>query len=178
MNLISGKEFKANTICLPFDEKPNERYLDATCVDDKPCVTVAGWGLTQDGKLLLWCIRNHVVNNLNTFILKKHLIIIWKFIRNLFSAILSSLADQLQKLVTKVMPYAKCEQAHAKSYSPVLEANNVCAGGEKGIVYCFIIIAVFNFEYLMNEFQCRLIIKHESIWIKVRIVAVEIQGVH
>ena len=45
------------------------------------------------------------------------------------------LANQLQKLVTKVMPYAKCQQAHADNYSPVLEGNNVCAGGEKGMVY-------------------------------------------
>ena len=41
------------------------------------------------------------------------------------------------------MPFAKCEQAHADSGSPVLEANNVCAGGEKGMIKCFIIIAVF-----------------------------------
>ena len=41
------------------------------------------------------------------------------------------------------MPHAKCEQAHADSGSPVLEANNVCAGGDKGIINCFMIIAVF-----------------------------------
>ena len=52
MNLILGKEFRANTICLPFDEKPKEKYLDMD-------VTVAGWGYTQvnqelgRGKLLL-----------------------------------------------------------------------------------------------------------------------------
>ena len=46
MKLISGKEFQANTICLPFDEKPKEKYLG---VD----VTVAGWGYTKEGKLLL-----------------------------------------------------------------------------------------------------------------------------
>ena len=138
--MISGKEFQANTICLPFDEKPNEKYLGAY-------VTVAGWGWVKNRKLLLWFIKDHVVNNLNTFnleywnyinLLKKPLIIIWKFIQNLFSGI--ELGNQLQKLVTKVMPYAKCQQAH-KDYmhpqppSPVLEANNVCAGGEKGIEY-------------------------------------------
>ena len=32
------------------------------------------------------------------------------------------------------MPYAECKQAH-EGGSPVLEANNVCAGGEKGIEY-------------------------------------------
>ena len=54
MNSISGKKFQANTICLPFDEKPNEKYLG----DD---VTVAGWGYTKvmntifgvEGKILL-----------------------------------------------------------------------------------------------------------------------------
>ena len=50
VNLILGKEFRANTICLPFDEKPKEKYLDMD-------VTVAGWGFTQvdemGGKLLL-----------------------------------------------------------------------------------------------------------------------------
>ena len=52
VNLILGKEFRANTICLPFDEKPKEKYLDMD-------VTVAGWGYTQvnqelgRGKLLL-----------------------------------------------------------------------------------------------------------------------------
>ena len=54
VNLILGKEWgkKANTICLPFDEKPKEKYLDMD-------VTVAGWGYTQvnqelgRGKLLL-----------------------------------------------------------------------------------------------------------------------------
>jgi len=85
-----GKEFQANTICLPFDEKPKEKYLG---VD----VTVAGWGYTKED---------------------------------------SNPAIQLQKLVTKVMPFAKCEQAHADSGSPVLEANNVCAGGEKGKDSC------------------------------------------
>ena len=66
------------------------------------------------------------------------MIIISKIIQNLFSG--SELANQLQKLVTKVMPHDKCQQAH-KAYmhpepaSPVLEANNVCAGGEKGIEY-------------------------------------------
>jgi len=85
-----GKEFQANTICLPFDEKPNEKYLG---VD----VTVAGWGYTKED---------------------------------------SNPAIQLQKLVTKVMPHAKCEQAHADSGSPVLEANNVCAGGDKGKDSC------------------------------------------
>ena len=43
VNLILGKEFKANTICLPFDEKPNEKYLDMD-------VTVAGWGHTRKTK--------------------------------------------------------------------------------------------------------------------------------
>jgi len=90
-----GKEFQANTICLPFDEKPNEKYLGAY-------VTVAGWGWVKQG---------------------------------------IELGNQLQKLVTKVMPYAKCQQAH-KDYmhpqppSPVLEANNVCAGGEEGKDSC------------------------------------------
>ena len=52
VNLILGKEWgkKANTICLPFDEKPNEKYLDMD-------VTVAGWGYTRvegdECKLLL-----------------------------------------------------------------------------------------------------------------------------
>ena len=41
------------------------------------------------------------------------------------------------------MPHAKCEQAHADSGTPVLEANNVCAGGDKGIINYFMIIAVF-----------------------------------
>ena len=45
MNLISGKEFQANTICLPFDEKPNEKYHGAD-------VTVAGWGLVNRKQLL------------------------------------------------------------------------------------------------------------------------------
>jgi len=85
-----GKEFKANTICLPFDEKPNEKYLGDP-------VTVAGWG---------WTVNR------------------------------GELADRLQKLVTKVMPYAKCKQAHADSGTPVLEANNVCAGGDKGKDSC------------------------------------------
>ena len=40
------------------------------------------------------------------------------------------------------MPYAECKKAH-EGGSPVLEANNVCAGGEKGMIKCFIIIAVF-----------------------------------
>ena len=42
VSLILGKEWgrKANTICLPFDEKPNEKYLDMD-------VTVAGWGYTK-----------------------------------------------------------------------------------------------------------------------------------
>ena len=42
VSLILGKEWgrKANTICLPFDEKPNEKYLDMG-------VTVAGWGYTN-----------------------------------------------------------------------------------------------------------------------------------
>ena len=43
VNLISGKEFQANTICLPFDEKPNEKYLGEF-------VTVAGWGWVKQGK--------------------------------------------------------------------------------------------------------------------------------
>jgi len=84
-----GKEFQANTICLPFDEKPNEKYLGEF-------VTVAGWG---------W-VKQRI-----------------------------ELANQLQKLVTKVMPYAECKQAH-EGGSPVLEANNVCAGGEKGKDSC------------------------------------------
>ena len=55
MNLILGKKFKATTICLPFNEKPNEKYLDMD-------VTIAGWGYTKvekdmygedAGKLLL-----------------------------------------------------------------------------------------------------------------------------
>ena len=46
VNLISGKAFQANTICLPFAEKPNEKYLGDH-------VTVAGWGYTKQGKLLL-----------------------------------------------------------------------------------------------------------------------------
>ena len=50
VNLISGKEFQANTICLPFDEKPNEKYLG-------DYVTVAGWGYTKNGKLVRWCIK-------------------------------------------------------------------------------------------------------------------------
>ena len=41
------------------------------------------------------------------------------------------------------MPYSKCQQAHAYSGTPVLEENNVCAGGEKGIINYFMIIAVF-----------------------------------
>ena len=52
--MILGKDFKANTICLPFEEKPNEKYLDMD-------VTVAGWGYTKvmntiygvEGKLFL-----------------------------------------------------------------------------------------------------------------------------
>ena len=40
------------------------------------------------------------------------------------------------------MPYAKCQQAHANSGTPVLKANNVCAGGEKGIMNYFMIITV------------------------------------
>ena len=131
MNLISGKAFQANTICLPFDEKPNEKYLG----DD---VTVAGWGYTEQGKLLHWWIKNYVINIL---MIKKLLIIIWKLIKNLVSE--SNPANQLQKLVTKVMPIAKCQQAHADSGSPVLEANNVCAGGEEGIIKCFLRNAVF-----------------------------------
>ena len=47
---MSGKEFQANTICLPFDEKPNEKYLGDP-------VTVAGWGWTVNRKLLRWCIK-------------------------------------------------------------------------------------------------------------------------
>ena len=67
MNLILGKKFKATTICLPFNEKPNEKYLDMD-------VTIAGWGYTKvekdiygedAGKLLLWFVENYVVNNLN-----------------------------------------------------------------------------------------------------------------
>ena len=58
MNLILGKEFRANTICLPFDEKPKEKYLDMD-------VTVAGWGYTKEEgdqcKLLLGFIKNHVI---------------------------------------------------------------------------------------------------------------------
>ena len=55
VNLILGKKFKATTICLPFNEKPNEKYLDMD-------VTIAGWGFTKikkdfygedAGKLLL-----------------------------------------------------------------------------------------------------------------------------
>ena len=61
MNLILGKKFKANTICLPFDEKPNEKYLD---ID----VTIAGWGYTKvaedgEGELLFRCIKNYAINN-------------------------------------------------------------------------------------------------------------------
>ena len=42
------------------------------------------------------------------------------------------------------MEHAKCTQAHADSGSPVLEANNVCAGGEEGIIYFyFMLIEVF-----------------------------------
>ena len=52
-----------------------------------------------------------------------------------FSAIKPS--NQLQKLATKIMEHAKCNQAHADSGSPVLESNNVCAGGEEGIIYFF-----------------------------------------
>ena len=50
VSLVSGKEFQANTICLPFDEKPNEKYLG-------DYVTVAGWGYTKNGKLVRWCIK-------------------------------------------------------------------------------------------------------------------------
>ena len=35
-----GITFKANTICLPFDEKLKEKYLD---ID----VTIVGWGYTE-----------------------------------------------------------------------------------------------------------------------------------
>ena len=35
------------------------------------------------------------------------------------------------------MEHAKCNQAHADSGSSVLESNNVCAGGEEGIIYFF-----------------------------------------
>ena len=68
MNLILGKKFQAKTICLPFNEKPNEKYLDMD-------VTIAGWGFTKvekdsleedAGKLLLWFVENYEVNNLNS----------------------------------------------------------------------------------------------------------------
>ena len=49
------------------------------------------------------------------------------------------------------MPFAKCEQAHADSGSPVLEDNNVCAGGEKGMIKCFIIIAVFLINFNVDS---------------------------
>ena len=88
----------------------------------------------------------------------KFLISIRKFIQNLFSG--SDPANQLQKLVTGVMPYAKCQQAHADSGSPVLEANNVCAGGEEGMIYVML-IEIF-LSCLMNEFQFRLITKYDS----------------
>ena len=38
--MFLGNTFKANTICLPFDEKPKEKYLD---ID----VTIVGWGYTE-----------------------------------------------------------------------------------------------------------------------------------
>ena len=75
-------------------------------------------------------------------LIKKLYITIRKFIQNLFSA--SNPTNQLQKLDTGVMEHAKCKQAHADSGSPVLEDNNVCAGGEEGIIYFyFILIEVF-----------------------------------
>ena len=40
------------------------------------------------------------------------------------------------------MEHAKCKQAHAKSGSQVLESNNVCAGGEEGIIYLYMLIEV------------------------------------
>merc|ERR1712198_294159 len=85
-----GKEFRANTICLPFDEKPKEKYLDMD-------VTVAGWGYTQ--------VNQELGRG-------------------------TEIAEQLQKLVMRVMEHDKCVQAHAGG-SPVLEGNNLCAGGEE-----------------------------------------------
>ena len=42
------------------------------------------------------------------------------------------------------MEHAKCKQVHAESgsESPVLEANNVCAGGEEGIIYLYMLIDI------------------------------------
>ena len=44
-------------------------------------------------------------------------------------------ANQLQKLVTGVMEFKQCRDAHleAESGSPVSKAKNICAGGEEGM---------------------------------------------
>ena len=43
-------------------------------------------------------------------------------------------ANQLQKLKTGVMEHDQCAKAHEDSGSPVIENNNVCAGGEEGTI--------------------------------------------
>ena len=112
-----------------------------------------------EGELLLRCIKNHAINNLNTFIRSS-----WLVLENSFKIFFSGSdpANQLQKLVTGVMPYAKCQQAHADSGSPVLEANNVCAGGEEGMIYVmlievFLVVFInFNFDSSQNMIQLEL----------------------
>ena len=52
-------------------------------------------------------------------------------------------ANQLQKLKTGVMEHDQCAKAHEDSGSPVIENNNVCAGGEEGTI-----IVTWNFEFV------------------------------
>ena len=44
-------------------------------------------------------------------------------------------ANQLQRLDTVVMEYVQCVKAHKDSGSPIKKDNNICAGGDEGMLY-------------------------------------------
>ena len=50
-------------------------------------------------------------------------------------------ADKLQVVDIRVMPIAQCKHAHRITDTPVIEGNNICAGGEEGtsmLIHCLV----------------------------------------
>ena len=127
--LNQGSSGRLNTICLPFDAAPGEKYVAET-------LTVTGWGYTEvDSKgvrsdiLLL----NVTLNYTFAYVILK--LSLKTFYSTRFQrAISGSQADTLQKVDVTVMDTEQCARALNTTYrtEQVNKGKNLCAGGEQG----------------------------------------------
>ena len=132
INIIVERINIVNTICLPVDS------LGETW--DNKAVSVAGWGFTkilEEGEwhpkvevgqgMYHYSITDYWIFNHISFWARRE----WHTWNFQFSGI--NPADKLQVIDIRVMPLAQCKYAHRRRDTPVIEGNNVCAGGEEGL---------------------------------------------